>query len=397
MAEQRNIIHLDLDAFYASVEQQDFPELRGRPVVVGGSVERGVVCACSYEARGFGVRSAMAMARALRLCPKAVVRPVRMARYQEVSREVFAIFARYTDRIEPLSVDEAFLDVSGCEKLFGPAPRIAEVIRQAVREETGLTISAGVARNMFLAKLGSEHGKPDGMFVVPDPPESFLLPLPLGRLWGVGPVMLGRLENLGLRTVGDLRRLSRERLTKLFGATGEHLFHLAQGVDHRQVETSAEAKSIGHEDTFDRDLWDREEMRRALLDLAERVALRLRRHGLTGSTLILKVKYADFTTVTRSRTLTAGLDHAMDIHRVAVELLDRTAAGQQAVRLLGISLGRLEDSAGEQGSLFGAEARRRQVALDQAVDQVRRRFGAAGVRRGSLLGRDQSLLDRDQT
>jgi DNA polymerase-4 len=250
---------------------------------------------------------------------------------------------------------------------------------------------------MFLAKLGSEHGKPDGMFVVPDPPESFLLPLPLGRLWGVGPVMLGRLENLGLRTVGDLRRLSRERLTKLFGATGEHLFHLAQGVDHRQVETSAEAKSIGHEDTFDRDLWDREEMRRALLDLAERVALRLRRHGLTGSTLILKVKYADFTTVTRSRTLTAGLDHAMDIHRVAVELLDRTAAGQQAVRLLGISLGRLEDSAGEQGSLFGAEARRRQVALDQAVDQVRRRFGAAGVRRGSLLDRDQSLLDRDQT
>jgi DNA polymerase-4 len=390
MAEQRNIIHLDLDAFYASVEQQDFPELRGRPVVVGGSVERGVVCACSYEARGFGVRSAMAMARALRLCPKAVVRPVRMARYQEVSREVFAIFARYTDRIEPLSVDEAFLDVSGCEKLFGPAPRIAEVIRQAVREETGLTISAGVARNMFLAKLGSEHGKPDGMFVVPDPPESFLLPLPLGRLWGVGPVMLGRLENLGLRTVGDLRRLSRERLTKLFGATGEHLFHLAQGVDHRQVETSAEAKSIGHEDTFDRDLWDREEMRRALLDLAERVALRLRRHGLTGSTLILKVKYADFTTVTRSRTLTAGLDHAMDIHRVAVELLDRTAAGQQAVRLLGISLGRLEDSAGEQGSLFGAEARRRQVALDQAVDQVRRRFGAAGVRRGSLLDRDQT-------
>jgi DNA polymerase-4 len=390
MAEQRNIIHLDLDAFYASVEQQDFPELRGRPVVVGGSVERGVVCACSYEARGFGVRSAMAMARALRLCPKAIVRPVRMARYQEVSREVFAIFARYTDRIEPLSVDEAFLDVSGCEKLFGPAPRIAAIIRQAVREETGLTISAGVARNKFLAKLGSEHGKPDGLFEVPDPPESFLLPLPLGRLWGVGPVMLGRLENLGLRTVGDLRRLSRERLTKLFGASGEHLFHLAQGVDHRQVETSAEAKSIGHEDTFDRDLWDREEMRRALLDLAERVAIRLRRHGLTGSTLILKVKYADFTTVTRSRTLPAGLDHAMDIHRVAVELLDRTAAGQQAVRLLGISLGRLENSAGEQGSLFGAEARRRQVALDQAVDQVRRRFGVAGVRRGSLLDRDQT-------
>ena len=390
MAEQRNIIHLDLDAFYASVEQQDFPELRGRPVVVGGSVERGVVCACSYEARGFGVRSAMAMAKALRLCPKAVVRPVRMARYQEVSREVFAIFARYTDRIEPLSVDEAFLDVSGCEKLFGPAPRIAAIIRQAVREETGLTISAGVAPNKFLAKLASEHGKPDGLFEVPDPPESFLLPLPLGRLWGVGPVMLGRLENLGLRTVGDLRRLSRERLTKLFGASGEHLFHLAQGVDHRQVETSAEAKSVGHEDTFDRDLWDREEMRRALLDLAERVAIRLRRHGLTGSTLILKVKYGDFTTVTRSRTLPAGLDHAMDIHRVAVELLDRTAAGQQAVRLLGISLGRLEDSAGEQGSLFGAEARRRQVALDQAVDKVRQRFGAAGVRRGSLLDRDQT-------
>jgi DNA polymerase-4 len=399
LADKRCIIHLDLDAFYASVEQQDFPELRGQPVIVGGRAERGVVCACSYEARRFGVRSAMPMARAMRLCPSAMVRPVRMERYHQVSRTVFAIFARYTDRIEPLSVDEAFLDVSGCQRLFGTAAEIAAFIRTDVRKETGLTISAGVAINKFLAKLGSEQGKPDGLFIVPDPPDSFLLPLPLGSLWGVGPVMLKSLENKGLRTVADLRRCTRESLIKQFGVSGDHLYHLVRGEDHRRVETSSEIKSIGHEDTFERDLWDRGEMRRALLDLAERVSTRLRRKGIAGGTVILKVKYADFTTVTRSRTLPCWTTHGMEIYQHAVELLQRTAAGQKPVRLLGITVGRLQPADGGQAQLFGEETRQRQAALDQAVDSVRSRYGIAGVRRGSLLagfsGPEAGSEDRD--
>ncbi|MEZ4600960.1 MAG: DNA polymerase IV [Syntrophotaleaceae bacterium] len=385
MQAERSIIHLDLDAFYASVEELDYPELRGLPIIVGGSRDRGVVCACSYPARRYGVRSAMAMAKAMRLCPQAVVRSPRIKRYGEVSREVFAIFARYTDCIEPLSVDEAFLDVTGCERLFGPAGKIAAEIRKTVSSEIGLSISAGVAGNKFLAKLGSEQAKPDGLFIVPDPPESFLLPLPLGRLWGVGPVMLKSLENQGLRSVADLRRMSRESLQKRFGAMGEHLYRLARGEDSRPVEPFSEVKSVGHEDTFERDLWDRQEMHRALLDLAERVAARLRRKGLCGASLTLKVKYADFSTVTRSRTLDQGINHAMDIYHQAVELMGRTAAGEKAVRLLGISLGRLQNHGDGQTELFGIESRQRQMALDQAVDSLRGRFGFDGIRRASLL------------
>ncbi len=393
---QRKIIHLDLDAFYASVEQRDFPELLGLPVIVGGSMERGVVCACSYEARSFGVHSAMSMARALRLCPTAKVRPVRMERYRNFSRQVFAVFARYTDLIEPLSVDEAFLDVTGSEKLFGPAAKIAAAIRQAVREETGLTISAGVASNKFLAKLGSEQAKPDGLFVVPDPPDVFLRPLPLGRLWGVGPVACKQLENLGLKTVGDLLRFSRDRLIRLFGKAGSHLYDLARGIDTRPVEPAGEPKSIGHEDTYVRDLHGPEEMRRALLDLAERVGARLRRHRLAGQTVTLKVRYTDFTTVSRSRTLNAAVDHAKDIYTVVVELLDQTDAHCRPVRLLGISLGRLLPPGGCQGDLFTESDRQRQVSLDQAVDQLRGRYGFSGVCRGTLLEKQSGTEAGDE-
>lgn len=393
---QRKIIHLDLDAFYASVEQRDFPELRGLPVIVGGSRERGVVCACSYEARRFGVHSAMAIARALRLCPEAKVRPVRMERYRCVSRQVFEVFARYTDLIEPLSVDEAFLDVTGSEKLFGTATEIAAAIRKAVRDETGLAISAGVASNKFLAKLGSEEAKPDGLFEVPDPPDPFLLPLPLGRLWGVGPVTRKQLENLGMKTVGDLLRFSRERLTRLFGKAGSHLYDLARGKDPRPVEPSDEPKSIGHEDTYARDLRSQQEMHRALLDLAERVGARLRRHGLAGQTVTLKVKFTDFTTVSRSRTLNVAVDHAMEVYPVVLELLDRTEARFRPVRLLGISLGRLQAPGGDQGELFGATVRQRQAALDQAVDQLRGRYGFSGVCRGTLLEKPSGTETGDE-
>ncbi len=381
----RSIIHLDLDAFYASVEQHDEPQLRGRPVLVGGRSGRGVVCACSYEARRYGIHSAMPMAKALRLCPAAAVRPVRMERYRQFSRRVFAIFARFTDRIEPLSLDEAFLDVSGCERLFGKPAEIAAQIKAAVRQETGLTISAGVAANKFLAKLASDHEKPDGLYVVPHPPDNFLLPLPLKRLWGVGPVTCQRLEKLGLRTVADLRQLSEARLAQLFDSAGRQLYRLARGEDQRPVVVASARHSIGHEDTFDHDLQNPLELHRSLLDLAERVATRLRGKGLAGSVVQLKVRYADFSTVTRRRTVDPPLDSAMTILQVAEELLLRTDAGQRPVRLLGISLSQLQEGHEVQGELFGVEKRDRLSALDGAVDQLRQRYGAKGVQRASLM------------
>ena len=388
----RSIIHLDLDAFYASVEQHDERQLRGLPVLVGGRSGRGVVCACSYEARRYGIHSAMPMAKALRLCPAAVVRPVRMDRYRDFSRRVFAIFARFTDRIEPLSLDEAFLDVSGCERLFGTPAQIAAQIRTAVRQETGLTISAGVAMNKFLAKLASDHEKPDGLYVVPDPPESFLLPLPLKRLWGVGPVTCLRLEKLGLRTVADLRQLSEVRLEQLFDSAGRQLYRLARGEDSRPVVVGSAAHSIGHEDTFDQDLQDPLELHRSLLDLAERVATRLRSKSLLGSVVQLKVRYEDFSTVTRRRTVEPPLDSALAILQVAEDLLLRTDAGQRPVRLLGISLSQLQEGHEVQGELFWVEQRSRLSALDGAVDQLRLRYGAKGVQRASLMpeSRDES-------
>jgi DNA polymerase-4 len=383
---KRTILHLDLDAFYASVEQRDRPELRGTPVIVGGHRMRGVVCACSYEARAFGVHSAMPMSRALRLCPHAEVLPVRMARYQELSREVFNIFERYTDLIEPLSVDEAFLDVTGSRRLFGSGLDIARKIRAEVKTELDLTISAGIAANKFLAKLASEQAKPDGFFQVPDKVDDFLLPLPLKRLWGVGPVMLSQLESLGLRTVGDLRNLQRSVLEKRFGQAGAHLYLLARGEDRRPVETGRAIKSIGHEDTFDRDIRDRETLAVALLDLAERVAARMRRKGLMGTTLTLKVKYADFTTATRSRTVADGIRHAEDMVNLARELLDKTEAGRKPIRLLGISLGNLRDKDRGQSMLFGEDRRQHLKDLEQAVDVLRERFGDKGICRATLVG-----------
>ncbi len=382
----RKIIHLDLDAFYASVEQLDDPSLRGKPVIVGGSEGRGVVCAASYEARVFGVRSAMAMGRARQLCPQAIVRSVRMARYSELSQRVFGIFGRFTDRVEGLSIDEAFLDVGGSERLFGSPVEIALRIKEEVLGEVGLRISAGVAPNKFLAKLATEAGKPDGLVeVTTDGVEAFLLPLPVRRLWGVGEVTARRLEGLGIRTVSDLRGLGEDRLRHLFGAGGSHLFRLARGEDDRPVEGGGEAKSVSQEETYERDQWDLEVLGRDLLEQAGRVALRLRRMGMQGRCVTVKVRYGNFETVTRSQTLEAGTDHARDLHRVAVELLGRTEAGKRSVRLLGLGASSLEAAGSGQAGLFAEEKRERLRALDRAVDQLAGRFGKGGVRPGSLV------------
>jgi DNA polymerase-4 len=384
-----SIIHLDMDAFYASVEQRDNPALRGRPVIVGGSPDRGVVSACSYEARPFGVRSAMPMRRAVRLCPEAVVLPVRMARYREVSRQVFAIFARYTDRIEPLSVDEAFLDVAGCERLFGPAAAIAARIRREVRDELGLAISAGVAPNKFLAKLASESAKPDGLLeIAPEQVDGFLLPLPVERIWGVGAKAAEQLHRLGCRSVADLRRLPEAQLVRLFGVWGGRLYRLARGEDDRQVEVDQPAKSFGAEETFAADLTSLEALQRQLLAQAEKVAARLRRQGLEGRVVTLKVRYGDFETVTRRQTLAEPTASGLLLYRAGLELLARTEAGRRPVRLLGLSVGEPEPAAQGQATLFPDERKKRLADLDRTLDRLTERFGNRPVRRASLLQGD---------
>lgn len=382
----RQILHLDLDAFYASVEQLDDTALRGRPVIVGGISDRGVVCACSYEARRFGVRAAMGMLRARQLCPAAIVRPVRMGRYRELSAQVFAIYGRYTDRIEPLSIDEAFLDVTGCERLFGPPVAIAAAIRAAVRQETGLTVSAGVAGNKFLAKLASEQGKPDGLVeLLPREVEGFLATLPVASLWGVGRVTAERLQQLGLRRVGDLRQAGEERLVKLLGAQGAQLYRLSLGQDERPVAAAGRPKSLGHEETFAEDRWDRAGLEVELLAMAERVASRLRQLGLEAGCVTVKVKYGDFTQVNRSAAVAAAVSSLEGIYPLAKILLGRTEAGRRSVRLLGLSLSQLHPAGAGQGELFGQRQRLRQQALDQALDLVRKRFGRAGIVRATLL------------
>jgi DNA polymerase IV len=401
---ERSIVHLDLDAFYASVEILDRPELLGKAVIVGGSERRGVVTAASYEARKFGVHSAMPTARAKRLCPHAVFLPGRMARYAEVSDAVFAIYRRFTPLVEPLSIDEAFLDVTGCEGLFGPAPAVAARVRAAVREEIGLTVSAGVASNKFLAKIASDLGKPDGLVVVPAGGEAaFLDPLPVGRLWGVGKVTEGALRRRGVGTIGELRAVPREEMARAFGANGEHLFALARGIDDRPVEPDREAKSIGHEETYDHDLRDGGTMRREILSLSDRVAGRLRRRSVKGASVTLKVKYHDFVQVTRTATLADPTDDGRTIYRSALELLSATEAGVRPVRLLGISVSRLSGvqerpaiARPEQLSLFGRpEAREasprahdpeRTARLNRAVDRIREKFGPKGIVPGALPG-----------
>jgi DNA polymerase-4 len=398
----RSILHLDLDAFYAAVETLDRPELAGKAVIVGGGDNRGVVAAASYEARKFGVRSAMPIATARRLCPNGVFLPVRMSRYAEASEQVFAVYRRFTPLVEPLSIDEAFLDVTGCERLFGAAEDVARKIKEAVRRETGLIVSAGAASNKFIAKIASDIGKPDGLVVVPPGREqAFLDPLPVGRVWGVGKVTERELARMGIRTILDLRRVPREVLVRSFGAHGEHLHALARGNDDRPVETEREAKSIGHEETYDSDLRYRGTMRREILSLSGRVSERLRRQGVRGKTVTLKVKYRDFVQVTRAITLADPTDDGGTIYRCALELLAETEAGARPVRLLGISVSKLEEAKAlvpgrrmEQIPLFGKPCKAAEPAappdperterLNRAVDRIREKFGPKGIVPGAM-------------
>ncbi|MBI5420534.1 MAG: DNA polymerase IV [Deltaproteobacteria bacterium] len=375
-----------MDAFYASVEALDHPELRGKPVIVGGSARRGVVCAASYEARKFGVHSAQPMATAMRLCPHGVFLPVRMERYKEASDRIFEIFHRFTPLVEALGIDEAFLDVTGSTRLFGPPGEIAEKIRSAVRGETGLTVSAGVAGNKLVAKIASDLHKPNGLTVVPRGKEKeFLEPLPVGKLWGVGKVTQEALKELGVRTIGDLSRVPVEVLARKFGQHGILLHQLSHGVDDREVAPEREQKSIGREDTYDEDIVDMEVLKRELLSLATRVAARMRRHGFKGRTITLKVKYGDFTLITRDVTLNYATDDGGEIYRNALPLLAKTEAGKRPVRLLGLSLSHfVVPEEGAQLSLFAGPPEKKEK-LNRAVDRIAEKFGRQGIRPAALL------------
>ena len=334
----RTILHADLDAFYASVEQLDNPALRGKPVVVGGPPEaRGVVAAASYEARRSGVHSAMPMSRALRLCPEAVRVSPRFDRYGEVSRRVMAIFRDVTPLVEPLSLDEAFLDATEQAPARGGPEALAREIKRRVKEETGLTISIGVGTNKTVAKIASEAGKPDGLVVVPPGEEaSFLAPLPVRSLWGVGPKAEEALVRSGIRTIGELARADTAALTAGFGVRGEWFHRMAAGNDDRAVETEYERKSVGAETTFPRDLADGSELRRVLAGVAEDVSRRLRKQPATARTIVLKLRYSNFRTITRQTSLAEGVDSAEQIIAAAGALLDKTAQPGDRFRLLGI-------------------------------------------------------------
>jgi DNA polymerase-4 len=338
----RKIIHVDMDAFYASVEQRDAPELRGRPVAVGGTSQRGVVAAASYEARRFGVRSAMPSARAARLCPDLIfVRP-RFDVYREVSQQIRAIFGSWTDLVEPLSLDEAYLDVT--EPLKGPpsATLIARAIRQEILEVTGLTASAGVSYNKFLAKSASAMNKPDGLTVVlPEDADAFLAAMPIERFYGVGRVTAGRMKERGIHTGADLRAWSESDLAAAFGKAGRYYYWIVRGVDDREVRPHRERKSIGAEQTFERDVIEPEELDARLRAVARRVGERIERSSASGRTVTLKIKYHDFSITTRSRTVQHDVRTTDELLAIGRELLDQPTPPQRAVRLMGLSLSNL--------------------------------------------------------
>ena len=364
-----------MDAFYAAVEQRDEPRLRGRPVIVGGPSRRGVVLAASYEVRVFGVRSAMSMAEALRRAPHAVVVPPRRDRYEQASHQAFAIFRRYTPLVEPLSLDEAFLDVTASRALFGDAEAIARAIKREVREELGLTASAGVAPCKFAAKVASDLGKPDGLVVVPPGGvAAFLAPLPAERMWGVGPKTAPRMRALGYESIGDFARAEESALEKALGRWGIEVGRLARGDDDRDVVPDAQARSIGAEQTYEDDLVGAEAIVPTLLAHARRVASRLSHANLWAGTVALKIKYADFALRTRRKTLPQPVQDTDAIHRAAVELLERVPLEARKVRLTGVSASGITEGR-PWPELFpdaGSEKRRK---LEEVTGLITDRYG----------------------
>jgi len=382
------ILHVDLDAFYVSVEARKDPALAGRPVVVGGGGPRGVVMAASYEARAFGIRSAMPMVRARRLCPEVVVVPPDLEAYRAHSNRFREVLRSFTPLVEPIALDEAFLDVGGATRLFGPPVRIAERLREEVRREVGVTCSVGVAPNKLVAKLASARAKPDALLHVPaGEVRAFLDPLPVDALWGVGERTGELLRRLGVRTVGDLARTPAAVLARLVGdGPAAHLAALARGEDERPVVPFEPPRSVSHEETFDHDLDDEEAILRELLALSGKVARRLREGGYRARTVVLKVRLANLTTLTRSRTLPAPTDVGGELYRVAADLCRGLPGERRRVRLLGVQATGLVPAGVDQLALLRGS---RWGEVERAVDRIERRFGRGSAKPAALLDRDR--------
>ncbi|MCK9996130.1 MAG: DNA polymerase IV [Candidatus Krumholzibacteria bacterium] len=378
MFPDRAILHIDMDAFYASVEVLDDPSLKGKPVMVGGTPEgRGVVAAASYEAREYGVHSAMSAARAIKLCPEGIFLRGRMDRYSEISGQVFAIFGDYTPLVEPLSIDEAFLDVTGCRRLFGSAEKVGRAIKGRILEEIGLVASVGLAANKFLAKLASDLEKPDGFTIIlPDQARPLLASLPIGKLWGVGKVAEKQMHQFGIRKVEDLLAVPRDLVVGQFGDHAAHLLELAVGYDERPVIPVHEAKSIGNETTFREDISEAGHLQDILDQLAAKVARRLRSHGFMARTVTLKARYPDFTTHTRSETLLSPSDSSVEFRDAARRLLsDKLGRRARPLRLIGVTASNLVHEGEGQAQLFPDPDRERDRKLDSIMDRVHGKFG----------------------
>ena len=387
---QRAILHADMDAFYASVEQRDHPELRGRPVIVGGTSTRGVVCAASYEARVFGVHSAMPTVHARKLCPHAVFLRGDMAKYRRVSKQIRAVFESVSPEVEPLSLDEAFIDVTASRTLFGEPLAIGRLLRERVRAATDLAVSVGIGPGKMIAKLASDASKPDGLLEIKaDGVRAFLDPLPVGRLWGVGPVPRGVLERAGLRTIADLRAIAVERLRRIAGPAPEHLRALAEGEDPREVDPARETKSYGEENTFGEDVRDDAMARTAIIVHAEAVARRLRHDGMRGRVVVLKMKLAErlgpgkFRLLTRRTTLPAPTDDGKVLSDAALALWTANRP-RIPVRLLGVAAAGILPAAAPQLALFDDRVDRRR-ALNTALDRVLTRWGDDAIARGGRV------------
>lgn len=379
------ILHIDMDAFYVSVEERDDPSLKGKPVVVGGSPEgRGVVAAANYVARQYGIHSALPMARAKLLCSDLVVLGGRHRHYAEISQQIRNIFCRYTPMVEPLSLDEAFLDVTASQQLFGDAAAIGHRIKKEIKNELGLVASVGVASSKFVAKIASDIEKPDGFVVVaPGSEQSFLDPLPVSRLWGVGKVSNEKLNKLGIQTISQIRTLPQESLVNLFGKWGNQLWRLANAIDNRPVIPDHEAKSISHEHTFSIDIDDLKILQSILMELTEHVSRRMRQNQLAGRTIQLKLRFADFHTITRAQSLTAPTNQTRELWKIANSLLVKNYQSYDGgLRLLGLGVSGFGSDNHKQGELFDDDENiTRETELDVLGDSLHNRFGDAALKR----------------
>jgi DNA polymerase-4 len=385
----RTILHVDMDAFYASVEQRDHPEHRGKAVIVGSDPKngkgRGIVATCSYEARKFGIHSAQPISQAWKLCPRGIYLLPDMEKYARVSSQIMGLLLEFTDLLEQLSIDEAFLDVTGSGKLFGSGAGIGRKIKERIFRELQLTASVGVATNKFVAKVASDLHKPDGLVVVdPGREKEFLAPLPIRRLWGVGPKTETRLREIGLETIGQVAGMQQSELVARLGQTGAHLWQLSQGIDDRPVAPEEGFKSIGHENTFEQDTADPELINKTVLDLTHRVAQRLRGKGARARTICVKYREADFSTYTRRTTLSDPVDTSEKIFHVAMKLLKTLLRQGALVRLVGVYAGNLEiASGGKQMALFDESKKDRKLAA--AIDDIAERFGEKAITRAALV------------